>query len=162
VAVTRTWLEMRERSALRASPPPSSDAAVHQLHRCPASFWRYLYTEVGRAHRWVDRIPWTDEEVRAWLDDPATELWLLTAAHVPAGYFELRRQPDGAVEIAYFGLLPEFIGRGLGKFLLSEAARRAWDFGATRVWLHTNTLDHAAALPNYLARGFSVVRTETL
>jgi GNAT superfamily N-acetyltransferase len=81
---------------------------------------------------------------------------------VPAGYFELRRQPDGAVEIAYFGLLPEFIGRGLGKFLLSEATRRAWELGATRVWLHTNTLDHAAALPNYLARGFSVVRTETL
>jgi GNAT superfamily N-acetyltransferase len=64
------------------------------------------------------------------------------------------------VEIAYFGLLPEFMGRGWGKYLLSEAARQAWRAGATRVWLHTCTLDHPAALPNYLRRGFRPVREE--
>jgi GNAT superfamily N-acetyltransferase len=79
----------------------------------------------------------------------------------PAGYFELRRDSDNAIEIAYFGLLPEFVGRGLGKALLSAAATEAWRAGASRVWLHTSSLDHPAALPNYLARGFKVFRTET-
>ncbi len=63
-------------------------------------------------------------------------------------------------EIAYFGLLPPYVGQGLGKYLLSEAAARAWTLQPSRVWLHTSTLDHPAALPNYLARGFSIFRVE--
>jgi GNAT superfamily N-acetyltransferase len=78
----------------------------------------------------------------------------------PAGYFELREHDDASVEIAYFGLLPDFIGRGWGKYLLTRAVQIAWDLGATRVWLHTCTLDHPAALPNYLKRGFRPLRTE--
>jgi GNAT superfamily N-acetyltransferase len=84
----------------------------------------------------------------------------MTVSGAPAGYFELRRDADGGVEIAYFGLLEEFIGGGLGGHMLSEAARRAWAFDADRVWLHTSTLDHPAALQNYLKRGFVIVRRE--
>lgn len=158
---TRTYLEMRDPSALHAAPWPTPHAALNRLHGCPPSFWRYLYREVGRAYRWTDRLVWTDEEIAAYLTDPATQLWLLTVASVPAGYFELRRAADGAVEIAYFGLLPEFVGRGLGKALLSAAATEAWRFDASRVWVHTSSLDHASALPNYLSRGFKVFRVET-
>ncbi len=78
-----------------------------------------------------------------------------------AGYFELRRHDDGAVEIAYFGLLPAFTGQGLGKFMLTKAVERAWARGANRVWLHTSSLDHSSALSNYLARGFSIWKQET-
>ena len=67
-----------------------------QVCDCPASFWRYLYTEVGRAYRWVDRLPWTDDEIRAYLEDPAVSLWLMTVGGAPAGYFELRRDRTGA------------------------------------------------------------------
>ena len=77
-----------------------------------------------------------------------------------AGYFELHREDDGAVEIVYFGLLPQYTGRGLGGALLTEAVERAWASGAARVWLHTCTFDHPAAIPNYLARGFTVFKTE--
>ena len=66
-----------------------------------------------------------------------------------------------AVEVAYFCLLPHAVGRGLGKFLLTRAVERAWDLGATRVWLHTSSLDHSSALPNYLGRGFSIWKQET-
>jgi GNAT superfamily N-acetyltransferase len=65
------------------------------------------------------------------------------------------------VEIAYFGLLPDFIGRGWGKYLLTRAAGAAWSLNPTRIWLHTCTLDHPAALPNYIKRGFCPVREET-
>src|SRR5438094_198572 len=58
------------------------------------------------------------------------------------------------------GSLPEFTRRGFGKHLLTEAVRHAWAEGARRVWLHTCTLDHPAALPNYVARGFRPFKTE--
>ena len=74
--------------------------------------------------------------------------------------FELKNQRDGNVEIAYFGLIGEFIGRGFGKNLLEDAIRTAWTQGGKRVWLHTCTLDHPQALTNYLARGFKVFKEE--
>lgn len=79
-----------------------------------------------------------------------------------AGYFELQRQDDGSVEIVYFGLVPKFIGRGLGGPLLTRAVEEAWTMGAKRVWLHTCTLDSPRALPGYKARGFREFRTERL
>jgi GNAT superfamily N-acetyltransferase len=158
---TRTYLEMRSPADLRPADWPVAGARVDRLVNCPPSFWRYLYSEVGRAYHWFDRLPWTNEEIAEYLADPAIELWLLSIDAVPAGYFELRREPGGSIEIAYFGLLPEFVGRGLGKALLTEAASKAWQAGADRVWMHTSSLDHRAALPNYLARGFQVFKKET-
>ena len=131
------------------------------MEGCPASFFRYLYAEVGRGCHWVDRLGWTDAEWRARLASPSVSLFVMTLAGAPAGYFELERQADDSVEIAYFGLLPEFVGHGLGKYLLSQAAQAAWALRPARVWLHTCTLDDPAALPNYLARGFRVFKSET-
>jgi GNAT superfamily N-acetyltransferase len=127
---------------------------------CPPSLWRHLYAEVGRGYHWVERLGWTDTEIAAYLADPRTELWILLEAGDIAGYFELRGDANGDVEIAYFGLLPVFVGRGLGRHLLTRAVERAWASGATRVWVHTSSLDHPSALPNYLARGFSVWKQE--
>jgi GNAT superfamily N-acetyltransferase len=159
--VTRTHLEMTSPSDLRPAPAPALEWRIARLGECTPSFFRYLYLEVGRAYHWVDRLAWSDEEVRARLADPRVSLHLLSVASCPAGYFELERRPDGSVEIAYFGLLPGFLGRGLGKHLLSEAVQEAWRCGATRVCVHTCTLDDPAALPNYLGRGFRPIRTET-
>ena len=151
----RTFLEIRDRAAL--SPVRLADPAVRveRVRECPPSFWRYLYTEVGRAYRWIDRLPWTPDDVRAYLTDPAVSLWLLTVGGAPAGYFELRRDRAGGTEIVYLGLLDEFTGRGLGGHLLTAAVDAAFDAGSERVWLHTSSLDHPAALPNYLRRGFT-------
>jgi GNAT superfamily N-acetyltransferase len=110
----------------------------------------------------VDRLPWTDEEIQAYLGDPAVSLWVLTVADEIAGYFELMADEGDheAIQIAYFGLMPSFTGRGLGGYLLTEAVERAWEAGARRVWVHTCSLDHPAALPNYLKRGFTIFKTE--
>jgi GNAT superfamily N-acetyltransferase len=160
--VLRTYLEMTDPAQCRAAAAPDGRARVERVRDCPPSFFRWLYAEVGRAYQWRDRLAWTDDDARRRLEDPAVSLHLLSVAGAPAGYFELQRhEPDGSVEIAYFGLLPQFHGRGLGKYLLAEAVSAAWSLGATRVWLHTCTLDDPAALPNYLARGFRAVRTET-
>jgi GNAT superfamily N-acetyltransferase len=161
IEVLRTYLEMTEPREIALVESPDSRARVEEVHDCPPSFFRYLYAEVGRNYHWVDRVAWTEDEVKAYLADPTVSLWLLTVAGSPAGYFELKGHEDSSTEIAYFGLLPEFIGRGLGKYLLSVATREAWDSEAQRVWLHTCTLDDPAALPNYQARGFRPFKTET-
>jgi GNAT superfamily N-acetyltransferase len=157
---TRTYLEMRSPADLRPAAPPSHAVRIERVPRVPPAFWRYLYTEVGRAFHWVDRLSWTDDDIRRYFADPALQLWVMAVGVVPAGYFELRAVDDGSVEIAYFGLLPDFVGQGLGKYMLTAAAERAWGRRASRVWLHTSSLDHPSALNNYLARGFTVFKTE--
>src|SRR5689334_17921988 len=137
IEVTRTYLQLTHRdelNAARLNEGDEGDAEIVQVRNCPASFYRYLYGEVGRLYHWTDRLPWTDDETRAHLERAAITLWVLYVEGAPAGYFELERHPDGAIEIAYFGLLQEFLGRGLGKHLLTEAVSRAWQEGAARVW----------------------------
>jgi GNAT superfamily N-acetyltransferase len=157
----RTFLEMSDPADLSPSPAPARNVRIDNEVQCPPALWRWLYTEVGRQYNWVDRLAWTDDEIARYLSDPALELWILRVDAAIAGYFELRADAEGAVEIAYFGLLPDFLGQGLGKYLLTRAVERAWERGATRVWLHTSSLDHSSALPNYLARGFSVWKQES-
>lgn len=159
IDVERTWLEMRER------PRASQDVAPRGVRMeralpCPGAFYRFLYGEVGRAFKWVDRLRWPDDRLAAHLADPTVAIWVALEGPVPAGYFELVRHPDGSVEIAYFGLMPWALGRGLGRWLLEVAIAEAWADGPSRVWLHTCTLDHPAALPNYLARGFVISHRE--
>jgi GNAT superfamily N-acetyltransferase len=151
---------MNSPSQLLRADVPDGEWRVEHMRDCAPEFWRFLYAEVGRDYQWVDRLPWTIEEIRAYINDPAITIWLVSVWSSPAGYFELRKETQGSVEIVYFGLLKHFHGRGLGGHFLTQAAERAWEAGATRVWLHTNTMDHPAALPNYLKRGFKVFKTE--
>jgi GNAT superfamily N-acetyltransferase len=123
---------------------------------------RFLYTAVGGDWSWIDRLGWTYAQWLAWLDRPELETWIGYLEGTPAGFFELERQPAETVEIALFGLLPGFLGRGLGGALLTTAVERAWAMGASRVWVHTCSLDGPAALANYQARGFRLYATETV
>lgn len=160
IDVVRTYLEMTSPADLRAEGQAGPGVRLEPVTDCPWHFYRYLYVEVGRQYHWHDRLAWTEEQFREHLAGPST-IWLLSVEGAPAGYFELRRHEDGSIEIAYFGLMPEFVGRGLGKYLLTRAVEEAWRLGPPRVWLHTCTLDHPGALPNYLKRGFRKVREET-
>lgn len=156
---TRTFLEMRSADQVVPFAFPSSSAAVRRLDRVPGSFYRYLYREVGRPWHWLDRWNWSDARIETHLASGGVEVWLLTVEGTPAGYFELHRTAH-EVEIAYFGLLPEFIGQRLGPALLTTAVRTAWESAPERVWLHTCSLDHPAARRNYERVGFVAYRQE--
>jgi GNAT superfamily N-acetyltransferase len=160
VLVTRTYLEMLSPEELRPATLAEPAPRIERIEHCSVEFFRFLYRQVGEAYHWTDRLRWSDERIRAHLATPGVSLWVMSWEGAPAGYFELREHEDRSAEIAYFGLLPDFIGRGWGKFLLTQAAHAAWQLGPTRVWLHTCTLDHPAALPNYLRRGFRPTRKE--
>jgi GNAT superfamily N-acetyltransferase len=159
INVTRSYLQLSSRNALRGVPLAQGFRIEH-AHPCPIPFFRYLYAEVGREYRWRDRLSWSDEQCAAHLANPGVSIWVLYGDGAPGGYFELNKQHDGSIEIVHFGLMRDYIGRGLGKQMLTVAAEKAWSLGASRVWLHTCTLDYAAALPNYLARGFEKFREE--
>jgi GNAT superfamily N-acetyltransferase len=165
--VVRTYLELADPAALRAADFPEG-APVRTVRRAPCAVaeYRALYDAVGRAYRWRDRLAWPDEQLAEWLARPEVAVHVLErrtrdgASWEPAGYYELARHPDGSVELVYFGLVATAQGTGLGRALLTEAVRTAWTLGASRVWLHTCTLDGPAALPNYLARGFRITGEE--
>ena len=159
VAVLRTYLELSSPGQLNAAP---DDSSLLIALRRPVSVdhYRRLYRDVGARWHWIDRNAWSDDQLAAYLAEPSVFVWECVADGDAAGFFELYRHDDGSVEIAYFGLVEAAMGRGIGKALLTRAANEAWSLGASRVWLHTCTLDSPRALPNYLARGFAIVREE--
>jgi len=160
VEVVRTHLELRDLAELRPARLPAEPVAL-RLHRpIRASEYRALYALVGERWFWRDRLVWTEAELDRYLSSPDVHVWTLNIGGATAGYFELQHHPDDAVELMYFGLVESFIGRGLGGWLLTRAAEEAFAIGAQRVILNTCTLDSPRALPNYLARGFSIVRED--
>jgi len=160
MSVTITYLEMR--SAVELRPKRCSDPAF-QVREAKVKQWRvnrFLYEFVGSAWSWREKLGWSEEKWRAYAEDDRLRTWIATYDGSPAGYFELRRDDEGGIEIIYFGLAPAFIGRGLGGPLLTIALEAAWAERPKRVWVHTCTLDHPGALANYQARGMKVYHTK--
>lgn len=151
--VTIYFLEMNNQAELRGSSRSHPDAVIQRAEIPNPEFNRFLYSAVGGEWHWHERLSWNYTQWMQWLDRPEQETWVAYVRGTPAGYVDLERQPTGSVEIAYFGLLPQFIGQGLGGQLLTFGIQRAWDIGANRVWVHTCSLDHPSALKNYQARG---------
>ena len=159
--VTRTFLQLTSSGELvRGQVEQAAGARAEPCFPVSPELFRELYAGVGSAYRWHDRDEWTDAKVAERFSVQPVTLYLFTMEGERAGFYELERHDDGSVEIVLFGLLAEFAGRGLGKWLLADAVERAWSLGADRVWLHTCTLDSPAAIPNYLARGFRPYATE--
>src|ERR1700737_4219273 len=160
IEVVRTYLELRDRPPLRPARVPNANQRLALRRPFSAEEYRALYTRVGERWNWRDRLQLSIEALDAYLASPDCRVWTLHVGGETAGYFELQRYADGRVEIMYFGLAAAFIGRGLGGWMLTQAVEDAFAFGATHVTLHTCTLDAPSALPNYIARGFVIVREE--
>jgi GNAT superfamily N-acetyltransferase len=156
VDVTTWLLEMLRPDELRPAPAPGPTVTVARAEIPSPELNRFLYTAVGGDWYWTDRLGWDYDRWLAYVDRPELETWVAYASGTPAGYAELETRPEGNVELIYFGLLPRFVGRGVGGYLLSVVVERAWALGARRVSLDTCSLDGPHALANYRARGFRV------
>ena len=158
--VTTTYLEMTSPDDLiEKQAPKGLDIREVKIKQYP--FNRFLYQFVGKPWQWTDKLSHTDEQWQAYAENDNLRTWVAYSEGAIAGYFELQKQSGGNVEIAYFGLAEEFIGKGFGGYLLSRAIDEAWGWeGTERVWVHTCTLDHPSALNNYMARGLSVYHEE--
>ena len=152
-----TYLEMRTRPQTPRLPAPLGvKLALMRAENCSVSFYRYLYETVGTPWLWYERRQLSDAALAAAIQAPTTEIFVLYAGGVPAGYFELDAAAAQETELCYFGLVPEFIGKGLGPFMLQAAIERAWERPLARLWVHTRTFDHPKALGHYQRAGFVV------
>lgn len=154
VTVRRTYLALRSPDALRPSVAPGADVRIERRAPCGVAEYRALYRAVGERWQWLDRNAWSDDTLAAHLARPGVHVRVLMERDAAIGYYELAEEPDDSVQVVYFGLVEAVHGRGLGGWLLTQAARDAWTLGARVVWLHTCTLDGPHAIANYLARGF--------
>ena len=159
--ITTTFLEMLSPADFNAKPPPGDNVVVKKVEIPTPVINHFFFVNVGRPWRWYSRLNWILEDWKKLVEKQSTSTWIGYISGSPFGYIELDQQVD-SVEIAFFGLLPQFIGMKLGGFLLSEAIRVAWMLEPKRVWVHTCTLDHQHALDNYLARGFSIYSNKTV
>jgi GNAT superfamily N-acetyltransferase len=165
--ITTWYLEQTDPSELRPATAHHG-AEVRRAELVSPELNRYLYTAVGGDWYWRDRLSWDWQRWHDWLDRPGAETWVAHLRGTPVGYAELDGHVEGEVELPYFGILPSFVGQGLGGHLLTMALRRAWNLAERwpalrpphRLWVHTCSLDGPAALANYQARGLRIYRTE--
>jgi GNAT superfamily N-acetyltransferase len=156
-----TYVEMFA-NPRRVVPPPRAGLAVVHAQRPTIAYYRFLYDAVGSDYNWTSRKKLSNAALAAIIHDSRNEVHVLMVDGVPAGFAELDRRVEGEIEITQFGLAGEFIGQGLGKYFLQWAIDKAWSYSPRRLWLHTDTEDHPAALPNYLKRGFAVYKEELI
>jgi GNAT superfamily N-acetyltransferase len=154
VETTVTYLEMTAPPTQHVPAPANIKLALMLAEGPPVHFYRYLYDTIGQAHHWVDRARLSDPELAEIITAEGIDIFVAYANGVPAGFFELDGRNGEEVWLAYFGIMPEFRGRGLGKWLLSEALAAAWLKEPERVRVETCTLDDPRALPLYQRMGF--------
>jgi GNAT superfamily N-acetyltransferase len=151
-----TYLEMLERPAGRRVPAPLEKLALMRAENSTVSFYRYLYNAVGEPWLWFERRMIDDAALAAQIHKATIEIFVLYVRGVPAGFFELDIALPRETKLCYFGLVPEYIGRRLGPYLLQAAIDQAWSRPLDRLWLHTSTFDHPKALGVYQQAGFVV------
>ncbi len=154
VPSTITYLELFEPPKGPPSQPPSPGTGIVRALDPPVHFYRYLYATVGGPWLWNRRRLMDDATLAAIIRAPTTDLRVLWLHGVPAGYAELDFAHHSDVRLVFLGLVPDFLGRGLGRFLLDWTVRHAFARGATRLEVDTCDLDHPRALATYEALGF--------
>ena len=155
IAAVVTHLEMTERPALRADPAGPMDAAQG---RAPGLDWfRELYRRVGEEWLWFSRVTMSDAELAAIIHSPLVEVYALVQDGSDEGLLELDFRQPGQCELVFFGVTAKLIGSGAGRFLMNRALELAWSRPVTRVWVHTCTYDHPAAMSFYQRAGFRAV-----
>jgi GNAT superfamily N-acetyltransferase len=155
ITTTVTLLEMTAEPVHHVPHPGGAKLMLLRVHGITTAFYRFLYGAVGGHHEWQDRKDLSDDELETLIHADGVDIWVLYGNGQPAGYFELVPVEGNAIELEYFGLIPEFQGQGLGRWLLAEAIRAAWARQPSRFIVKTCTLDSPAALPLYQKMGFT-------
>ncbi len=160
VPMTVTFFEMRAKPSAMPPPQPRGRHAILKAENPAPHFYRYLYDTIGGPYLWVDRKKLSPEALREVICDPQNALYVLYAEGSPAGMAELDFRKEGVANIAYFGLMPEFIGKRLGYFFLYHTCLNAFASPISRLTINTCTLDHPRALPLYQRMGFTAFARE--
>ena len=161
--VKRNYLEINSLQDLKEGNKPSEDYSLSLIDPINFQLNKFFYKNIGKNHKWVDRLIWSEEKWINYVSDESVRSYVFKFNDDLVGFFELIFHPEkNETEIAYFGILEEYFGKKCGGYLLSEAIRKLFEDGNSRVWLHTCSLDHENAIKNYLARGMKVFKSEKI
>jgi ribosomal protein S18 acetylase RimI-like enzyme len=161
--VQRNYLEINSIQDLIEATKPDENYSLSLLEPTNFQLNKFFYKNIGKKHKWVDRLVWTEAQWIDYVSSKKVSTYILKFKSNLAGFFELiSHEEKKEIEIAYFGLLEEFHNKKLGSFLLSEAIKKSFKDSIERVWVHTCSLDHKNALNNYVARGMKIFKTETI
>ena len=161
--VKRNYLEITSLKDLKESKKSFDGFSIVVLDPINFQLNKFFYKNVGKKHKWVDRLIWSEQKWIDYLSSSRVKTYVLKNKEDLIGFFELNfHLEDKEVEIAYFGILEEYQNKKLGSYLLSKAIKESFSQNIKRVWLHTCSLDHENALKNYLARGMKIFKSETI
>jgi len=161
--IIRNYLEIKSLNQLSEIKKSGDNYSLNQVIPNDFQLNKFFYKQIGKNYQWVDRLIWTDKNWIEYVSSPNLFTFVLKNNEDIAGFFELIYHKDKLeTEIAYFGLLKEYIGKKLGGYMLSEAIKKSFSYNVKRVWAHTCSLDHKNALKNYLSRGMKIYNTETV
>jgi GNAT superfamily N-acetyltransferase len=158
IAAIVTHLEMTSHPAVRSDP--ASAWTLRRVEVPPLDWFRDLYRRVGEEWLWFSRIRMPNAELAARLHAPQLEVYALVDGARDEGLLELDFRIPGQCEIGMFGVTAKLVGTGAGRWLMNRALEIAWSRPVTRVWLHTCTFDHPAALAFYQRSGFRPFRRQ--
>ena len=159
--VKRNYLEINSLNDLKECTNFLEDYSISLIYPTDFQLNKFFYKNIGKKHKWVDRLIWTEEQWIKYVSNKDVKTFVLKRKKDLVGFFELIfHQEKKEVEIAYFGILEEYRNKKLGSFLLSEAIKKSFQDNIKRVWLHTCSLDHKHALSNYLSRGMKIFKSE--
>ena len=161
--INRYYLEIYSSKELKESRKLPDEFEILKINPPDFQLNKFFYKNVGKKHRWTDRLVWTDIQWTEYVNDSKVDTFILKKTNNMIGYFELIYHKNAdEVEIAYLGLLEEYLNKKLGSFLLYSALKKSFLKVPKRIWVHTCSLDHKNALSNYLNRGMKVFKEETL
>ena len=161
--VTRNYLEINSLEDLNEGSKPTSDYSLNLLDPIDFQLNKFFYKNIGKKHKWVDRLVWSEEQWIDYVSNQNVKTYVLKYKDDLVGFFELINHKDNKeVEIAYLGILEEYHNKKLGSYLLSEAIKESFKKNINRVWVHTCSLDHKNALKNYTTRGMKIFKTEII
>ena len=162
IPVQRNFLELKDLKNLKTNSINEKKYLVKKI-KPDFQLNKFFYKQVGKKHRWIDRLSWSDGKWINYISNKNLETYIISESDELVGFFELLYNPElKETEISYFGLLEEFIGKGIGGYALSVAIKKSFEKNIRRVWLHTCTFDHPNALKNYIARGMTVFKKENI
>ena len=161
--IQRNYLEIKFISELIEAKKPLKNLHLEKIEPADLQLNKFFYKEIGKKHRWTDRLTWSNKNWTDYLNNSGVFTYILKNKEDLVGYFEQNNYlPQHECEIAYLGILEEYIGKKIGAYLLSQAIKKSFETGSKRIWVHTCSLDHKHALDNYLSRGMKVFKSEIL